>query len=73
MLQKSSPAPFFLAFAEFCFLRHLFRLAASLACLKSDYYAVVSSGGGGRYQLGPSPSHFFTCRKYGSVGVLSCS
>ena len=22
-------------------------LAASLACLKSDYYAVVSSGGGG--------------------------
>ena len=52
-------------------------LAASLACLKSDYYAVVSSGGGGggggRYQLGPSPSHFFTCRKYGSVGVLSCS
>ena len=49
-------------------------LAASLACLKSDYYAVVSSGGGGGiYQLGPSPSHFFTCRKYGSVGVLSCS
>ena len=49
-------------------------LAASLASLKSDYYAVVSSGGGGgRYQLGPNPSHFFTCRKYGSVGVLSCS
>ena len=47
MLQKSSPAPFFKAFAEFCFLRHLFRLAASLACLKSDYYAVVSLGGGG--------------------------
>ena len=46
MLQMSSPAPF-LVFAEFCFLRHLFRLAASLACLKSDYYAVVSSGGGG--------------------------
>ena len=50
MLQKSSPAPF-LVFAEFCFLRHLFRLAASLACLKSDYYAVVSSGGGGGGQI----------------------
>ena len=26
-------------------------LAASLACLKSDYYAVVSSGGGGGGQI----------------------
>ena len=57
MLQKSSPAPFFL---EFCFLRHLFRLAASLACLKSDYYAVVSSGGGGAdTSSGRAPPTFY--------------
>ena len=33
-------------------------LAASLACLKSDYYAVVSLGGGADTSSGRAPSTF---------------